>query len=278
MSRKWLPKGGKDDLRARQCRVEAEWMCKNGRQQQQFLGREESWVEADVGAKQQSPSRALTSKTWRSYHGSPSLLDLNPSTFTGSWREWRKGIFKRVIICGVGDGELSVSITSLLQAAWPGKIRAWERGRNVLESTLNTVPLLGGMSWEDLVYYSLPFKCGVTVPSLSSHSSSLLWHCPGTLVLGGGKDDRIGSRKSWPFLQLTAGWSGIKLSTSLRLFPLRTQEVIATTYLRGWWLGGWNEMLHETRTALLTVRYCTHGSYYCVSRHRINILTDLTSN
>lgn len=74
MSRKWLPKGGKDDLRARQCRVEAEWMCKNGRQQQRFLGREESWVEADVGAKQQSPSRALTSKTWRSYHGSILVL------------------------------------------------------------------------------------------------------------------------------------------------------------------------------------------------------------
>lgn len=35
-------------------------------------------------------------------------------------------------------------------------------GQSVLEPTLNMVFLLGGMIWEDLMYYSLPLKCGVT--------------------------------------------------------------------------------------------------------------------
>ena len=68
----------------------------------------------------------------------------------------------------------------------------------------------------------------------------------------------------WRSLQLSAGWSGVK---PLRLFSLRKQEVTALTYLRRWWLWGWNEKMGEMRPILLTVRCSTSDSYRCVCRH-----------
>lgn len=103
---KWAENvSGRDDLRAHQCRVKAEWMCKNGRAQQ-FLGRKESQVEA----KQQSPSKPLDGKTW-SNHQFPSLPDLKPSTFIGGWRRRIKTFSKEPSYAGSGAGELSVSNT-----------------------------------------------------------------------------------------------------------------------------------------------------------------------
>lgn len=42
------------------------------------------------------------------------------------------------------------------QAAWLGADEGTGKGQSVSEPTLNTVFLLGGMSQEDLIYYSLP--------------------------------------------------------------------------------------------------------------------------
>ena len=71
------------------------------------------------------------------------------------------------------------------------------------------------------------------------------------------------------FLQLSAGWSGVK---PLRLFSLRKQEVTALTYLRRWWLWGWNEKMAEMRPILLTVSCSTSDSYLCVYRHgKLNV-------
>lgn len=60
-------------------------------------------------------------------------------------------------------------------------------------------------------------------------------------------------------------WPGIKLSTSLRLFPLRKQKVIATTYCRGWWLDEMRVYMKENCS--VNCKCYTSGSY-CVYRHR----------
>lgn len=49
-----------------------------------------------------------------------------------------------------------------------------------------------------------------------------------------GKEDEIESQESWRFSQLSAGWSGVKLSTSHRLFPVRKQELLPTSEDGGW--------------------------------------------
>lgn len=62
-------KGGKDDLQEHQCRVEAEWMYKNGREQQ-FLGGEESREEACVEGQAAKPFKA---PQWQNLNKQPPL-------------------------------------------------------------------------------------------------------------------------------------------------------------------------------------------------------------
>ena len=128
MSWNWLMKGGKDDLWAHQCRVEAEWMCKNGREQQ-FL-----------------------------------------------------------------TGEVSTE-----EATWGPSSKALQG------------------------------------PSMAKPEET------------------------------TTRWPGVKLSTSLRLFPLRKEKVIATTYCRGWWLDEMRVYMKENCS--VNCKCYTSGSY-CVYRHR----------
>lgn len=49
-----------------------------------------------------------------------------------------------------------------------------------------------------------------------------------------GKEDESESQESWCFFQLSAGWSGVKLSTTLGLFAVRKQELLPTSEDGGW--------------------------------------------
>lgn len=86
------------------------------------------WGGADDKATQQSPSKFLSGKTWKSKHQSPSLLDL-ASTFTGTGGREERTFAKEPSYAGCGDAELCVSYQRASPAKQPGwrQMRGWER-------------------------------------------------------------------------------------------------------------------------------------------------------
>lgn len=86
------------------------------------------WGGADDKATQQSPSKLLNGKTWRSKHQSPSLLDL-ARAFTGIGGREERTFAKEPSYAGCGDGELCVSHTR--EPLQPNSLAGgkWEDGK-----------------------------------------------------------------------------------------------------------------------------------------------------
>lgn len=150
MSWKWLMLGGKKSSE----HINAAWRLNSVLECEgtEFHGGEEQMTRPT----QQSPSQLLSGKTWKTTPVPKSawLSKHVPQAL----EEGRKDFCKT--FAGLGDGEACVSpYREPLPAKQPGwrQMKGWGRkGLHLLELTLNTVFLLGGMSPEALIYYILP--------------------------------------------------------------------------------------------------------------------------